>query len=73
MRRQEFFVPVGVLLKCFLEVSDRELSEKLMACCAEVSRATLASKSSVRPDFAYKHSVQHTTGMTGACKQEAGR
>lgn len=37
VRRQEFFVPVGVLLKCFLEVSDRELSEKLLACCAEVS------------------------------------
>lgn len=37
VRRQEFFVPVGILLKCFLEVSDRELSEKLMACCAEVS------------------------------------
>ena len=36
VRRQEFFVPVGILLKCFLEVSDRELSEKLMACCAEV-------------------------------------
>lgn len=36
MRRQEFFVPVGILLKCFLEVSDRELSEKLLACCAEV-------------------------------------
>ncbi|KAL0055264.1 hypothetical protein WJX82_009622 [Trebouxia sp. C0006] len=35
VRRQEFFVPVGILLKCFLEVSDRELSEKLMACCAE--------------------------------------
>ena len=29
-------MPVGFLLKGFLEVSDRELSEKLMACCAEV-------------------------------------
>lgn len=36
VRRQEFFIPVGILFKCFMEVSDRELSDKLMACCAEV-------------------------------------
>ena len=36
VRRQEFFVPVGILFKCFMEVSDKEMSEKLMACCAEV-------------------------------------
>ena len=29
--RAEYFVPVGVLLKCFLEVSDRELFCRLLA------------------------------------------
>lgn len=29
--RAEYFVPVGVLLKCFLEVSDRELYTRLIA------------------------------------------
>eukprot|EP00798_Chlamydomonas_sp_ICE-L_P010691 gene10691-12383_t len=31
MRRSEFFIPAGILLKCFLEVSDRELYEKIVA------------------------------------------
>lgn len=29
--RAEYFVPVGVLLKCFLEASDRELFDRLIA------------------------------------------
>jgi DNA-directed RNA polymerase I subunit RPA2 len=29
--RAEYFVPVGVLLKCFLEVSDRELFARLLS------------------------------------------
>ncbi len=29
--RAEYFVPVGVLLKCFLEASDRELFGRLIA------------------------------------------
>ncbi|GLI65505.1 hypothetical protein VaNZ11_009054, partial [Volvox africanus] len=31
MRRAEYFIPAGILLKCFLEVSDRELCVKLLA------------------------------------------
>lgn len=31
IRRAEFFIPVGVLLKCLLEVSDRELFGYLAA------------------------------------------
>ncbi|KAG1670388.1 hypothetical protein FOA52_000148 [Chlamydomonas sp. UWO 241] len=31
MRRAEFFIPVGLLLKCFLETSDREMYDKIMA------------------------------------------
>ncbi|GIL75864.1 hypothetical protein Vretimale_5574 [Volvox reticuliferus] len=31
MRRAEYFIPAGILLKCFLEVSDRELYAKLVA------------------------------------------
>ena len=30
IRRAEYFIPAGILLKCFLEVSDRELYEKLV-------------------------------------------
>ena len=29
--RAEFFIPVGILLKCFLEASDRELFGRLLA------------------------------------------
>jgi hypothetical protein len=31
IRRAEFFIPVGVLLKCFVEASDRELFGYLVA------------------------------------------
>ena len=31
IRRSEYFIPVGVLLKCFAEVSDRELFGYLTA------------------------------------------
>ncbi|KIY91282.1 DNA-directed RNA polymerase I subunit A2, partial [Monoraphidium neglectum] len=31
MRRAEYFIPAGILLKCFLELSDRELYDKLIA------------------------------------------
>ncbi|KAK9824626.1 hypothetical protein WJX72_011831 [[Myrmecia] bisecta] len=30
IRRAEYFIPAGVLLKCFLQVSDRELYDKLV-------------------------------------------
>lgn len=38
IRRSEYFIPAGVLLKCFMEVSDRELYDKivqsaLVVCC----------------------------------------
>ncbi len=29
--RAEYFIPVGILLKCFMEVSDKELFGKLLA------------------------------------------
>ncbi|KAK9863838.1 hypothetical protein WJX84_009250, partial [Apatococcus fuscideae] len=31
IRRAEFFVPAGILLKCFMEVTDRELFDKISA------------------------------------------
>lgn len=37
IRRAEFFIPAGILLKCFLEVSDRELYERISAVNPEVS------------------------------------
>lgn len=30
IRRAEYFIPAGILLKCFMEVSDREIYEKLV-------------------------------------------
>ena len=30
IRRAEYFIPAGILLKCFLEVSDKEIYEKLV-------------------------------------------
>ena len=29
--RAEYFIPVGILLKCFMEVSDKEVFGKLLA------------------------------------------
>lgn len=37
MRRSEYFIPAGVLLKCFLEVSDKELYDKLVLSALVVS------------------------------------
>lgn len=30
IRRAEYFIPAGLLLKCFVEVTDRELFEKVV-------------------------------------------
>ncbi|GFR47172.1 hypothetical protein Agub_g8865 [Astrephomene gubernaculifera] len=59
MRRAEYFIPAGVLLKCFLEVSDRELYGKLVAGAAPGSgaaaflaeRAELLLRQADRPDL----------------------
>lgn len=37
IRRSEYFIPAGVLLKCFLEVSDKELYDKLVQSALVVS------------------------------------
>lgn len=37
----EYFIPAGILLKCFLEVSDRELYDKLVQSVAGVRRGAL--------------------------------
>lgn len=37
IRRSEYFIPAGVLLKCFMEVSDKELYEKLVKSALVVS------------------------------------
>ena len=37
-RLAEYFIPAGILLKCFLEVSDKEIYEKLVASASTVSR-----------------------------------
>lgn len=39
IRRREFFMPAGVLLKCFIEASDRELFGHLVSTCPAVSAA----------------------------------
>jgi hypothetical protein len=36
IRRAEYFIPAGVLLKCFLDVSDRELFAQLLALAPQV-------------------------------------
>ncbi len=36
VRRAEYFIPAGVLLKCFLDVSDRELFGHLLALAPDV-------------------------------------
>ncbi|GLC33155.1 hypothetical protein PLESTB_000364600 [Pleodorina starrii] len=62
MRRAEYFIPAGVLLKCFLEVSDRELYGKLVAGAAPGSgaaaflaeRAELLLRQADRPELRTK-------------------
>ncbi|KXZ56278.1 hypothetical protein GPECTOR_1g243 [Gonium pectorale] len=59
MRRAEYFIPAGILLKCFLEVSDRELYSKLVAGAAPGSgaaaflaeRAELLLRQADRPEL----------------------
>jgi hypothetical protein len=36
IRRAEYFIPAGVLLKCFMETSDREIYDKLIAAAPPV-------------------------------------
>lgn len=36
VRRSEYFIPAGILLKCFLEVTDKELFRKLVGSAAQV-------------------------------------
>ena len=37
IRRAEFFIPVGVLLKCFMEMSDKEIYDKICHAAVVVS------------------------------------
>lgn len=41
IRRSEYFIPAGVLLKCFLEVSDKELYDKIVHAALVVSPDSL--------------------------------
>lgn len=36
IRRAEYFIPAGVLLKCFLDASDRELFAQMLALAPQV-------------------------------------
>ena len=40
IRRREFFMPAGVLLKCFMETTERELFRNLLAACPTVRLLT---------------------------------
>lgn len=44
IRRAEYFIPAGILLKCFLEVSDKELYDKLVASATAVRFVALCFK-----------------------------
>ena len=44
IRRSEYFIPAGVLLKCFMEVSDKELYEKLVKSALVVSHSRACSQ-----------------------------
>ncbi len=37
MRRAEYFIPAGVLLKCFLETTDREIFTRLVSSAPKVT------------------------------------
>ena len=41
IRRAEFFIPAGVLLKCFMEMSDKEIFDKICKAATVVSPHTL--------------------------------
>lgn len=36
VRRSEYFIPAGILLKCFLETTDKELFRKLVGSASQV-------------------------------------
>lgn len=47
----EYFIPAGILLKCFLEVTDRELYDKLVLSVAAVSTPTPPTAASLLPNL----------------------
>lgn len=66
IRRSEYFIPAGVLLKCFMEVSDKELYEKL------VKSALVVSSVSVHSDYSKLSSAillisRHTDTRLSRC------
>jgi len=36
VRRSEYFIPAGILLKCFLETTDKEIFRKLVGSASQV-------------------------------------
>ena len=52
--REEFFIPAGILLKCFLETSDMELYQKIVQSALVVS---LQSRKMVPPGRTHAKSL----------------
>ncbi len=44
MRRAEYFIPAGVLLKCFLETTDREIFTRLVSSAPKVTARSTSTE-----------------------------
>lgn len=66
LRRQEYFVPIGILLKAFVQISDRELSEKLMAGVPE-GENDLAAWVGKRVDMLLQQSIKMNMRTKADC------
>ncbi|KAG2440977.1 hypothetical protein HXX76_003830 [Chlamydomonas incerta] len=71
MRRAEYFIPAGVLLKCFLEVSDRELYAKLVAGSAPGGGA--AAFAAERAELLLRQADRHDLRTKTQCIEYLGR
>ncbi|PNW80548.1 hypothetical protein CHLRE_07g322176v5 [Chlamydomonas reinhardtii] len=71
MRRAEYFIPAGVLLKCFLEVSDRELYGKLVSGSAPGGGA--AAFAAERAELLLRQADRHDLRTKTQCIEYLGR
>ena len=63
VRRSEYFIPAGILLKCFLETTDKELFRKLVGSAAQV-RTAIPPPPPWRPASAGKHAAPCSNAAT---------
>ncbi|KAL4423560.1 hypothetical protein ABPG77_004600, partial [Micractinium sp. CCAP 211/92] len=70
IRRAEYFIPAGILLKCFLEVTDRELYDKLvLSVSGDASHCSFVAE---RAELLLRQAAQFGLGTRAQCVEYLG-